>query len=69
MKDMQVHLDKLRAETAECEAISRRATDDEKRELFARLAEHYKVLTAEIERAIGEKRPASPPQFTTRPLR
>jgi hypothetical protein len=30
------------------------ATDPMKRELFAKLAEHYRVLAAEVERAIKE---------------
>jgi len=30
------------------------ATDPKKRDLFHRLAEHHKVLVAEIERAIAE---------------
>jgi hypothetical protein len=52
MKDMREHLEKLRVQIAECEMIRDMATDPKKRELFARLAEHHKVLAAEIERAI-----------------
>jgi hypothetical protein len=52
MKDMQAHLEKLRADAAECTLISDLATDAKKRELFARLADHLKVLAAEVERAI-----------------
>ena len=37
MKDMEAHLEKLRAEAAECRLISDLATDKEKRELFYRL--------------------------------
>jgi len=54
MKDMQAHLEKLRTQIAECEMIRDLATDPKKRELFNRLAEHHKVLVAEIERAIAE---------------
>ena len=54
MKDMQAHLEKLRVQVAECELISRLATDQKKKELFARLAEHHKTLAAEIERAMNE---------------
>jgi hypothetical protein len=52
MKDMQAHLEKLRADAAECTLISDLATDVKKRELFARLADHLKILAAEVERAI-----------------
>ena len=55
MRDMQLHLEKLRTETAECEMIARLATDRAKQDLFAKLAEHYKVLASELERAIKQK--------------
>ena len=51
MKDMREHLEKLQVHISECELIRDMATD-KKRELFARLAEHHKVLATEIERAI-----------------
>jgi hypothetical protein len=50
---MKTHLEKLRVQAAECEMICNLATDKAKRELFARLAEHFKVLAAEVERAIA----------------
>ena len=53
MKDMQAHLEKLRADAAECGLISNLATEPGKRELFARLAEHLTVLASEVERAIA----------------
>jgi hypothetical protein len=53
MEDMRAHLEKLRADAIECLAISRTATDNVKRELFARLAKHFEVLASEIERAIA----------------
>jgi len=53
MKDMLAHLEKLRVQIAECELIRDLATDSVKRELFNRLAEHYKVLAGEVERAIA----------------
>jgi hypothetical protein len=56
MKDMQAHLEKLRAEAAECKLISDLATDKEKKELFARLAEHHNVLATQLARAIEIKR-------------
>jgi RNA polymerase-binding transcription factor DksA len=52
MKDMQTHLEKLRADAAECAMVRDRATDKEKRELFTRLTDHLNVLAAEVERAI-----------------
>ena len=52
MKDMQEHLDKLQVQIVECEMIRDEATDPKKRELFAKLAENYKVLAAEIRRAM-----------------
>lgn len=59
MKDMRTHLEKLRAQVAECELIRDLTTDRAKRELFALVAEHLKVLAAEIERAMGaDIRPA-----------
>lgn len=50
MKDMQ----KLRTQIAECEIIRDLATDPKKRELFARLAEHFKVLAGEIEKSMAD---------------
>jgi hypothetical protein len=52
MQDMRTHLEKLRVRVAECEMIRDLATDPAKRDLFAKLAEHFKVLVGEIERAI-----------------
>ena len=54
MQDMREHLEKLRVQAAECEIIRDLATDPKKRELFARLAEHHKMLADEVERAILE---------------
>ena len=55
MQDMKAHLEKLQVQMAECEMIARLATDKAKRELFARLAEHYKSLAAEVARAIAAR--------------
>jgi hypothetical protein len=52
MKDMQVHLEKLRTDAAECALIRDLATDKVKKELFARLAAHLSVLAGEVEAAI-----------------
>lgn len=52
MKDMQAHLEKLQVQIAECEMIRDLATDPAKRELFGRLADHFRVLASEIEKTI-----------------
>jgi hypothetical protein len=51
MKDKQSHLERLRLQIAECEKIRDLATEPKKRELFTRLADHFKILAGEIERA------------------
>jgi len=56
MRDMEVHLEKLLTDSAECELISRLTTDLEKRELFRRLSEHLKVLAGEVEQAIERQK-------------
>ncbi|GMO36648.1 hypothetical protein [Bradyrhizobium ottawaense] len=55
MQDMVAHLEKLRRDAAECQLISDLATDKDKRDLFARLATHHRVLASEIEKAIAAK--------------
>ena len=55
MNDLQAHLEKLLMEAADCEMIARLATDKIKRQLFIKLAEHHRVLAAEVERAMKEK--------------
>ncbi|KRR18318.1 hypothetical protein [Bradyrhizobium retamae] len=55
MKDLQKHLKKLRTDAAECKLINDLATGLEKRELFARLADHLSVLASEVEHAISAK--------------
>ena len=52
MQDMRPHLEKLLIDAEECALISKLATDIQKRDLFARLAAHLRVLAQEIERAI-----------------
>jgi hypothetical protein len=53
MKDMQMHIEKLRVQITEYELIRDLATDRAKRELFDKLAEHFRVLASEVERAIA----------------
>jgi len=57
MQDMQTYLEKLRLQIAECEMIRDLATDPAKRDLFATLASHFKVLAAQIEDAIRGRGP------------
>lgn len=57
MKDMREHLEKLQRLMAECEMIRDLATDREKRDLFAKLAEHFKVPASEIENTLLTKVP------------
>jgi hypothetical protein len=51
MKDMLAHFKDYFKQAGECERVAKLATDDAKRELFARLAERYRVLADEVERA------------------
>jgi hypothetical protein len=55
MKDMREHLEKLQVQIAECEMIRDLATDPEKRELFTRLALHFKTLAGEIEAELAKR--------------
>jgi RNA polymerase-binding transcription factor DksA len=55
MKDMKEHLEKMLAQTAECELIRDLATDPQKRELFDRLARHHRELARQIELAIASR--------------
>ena len=58
MQDMQAHLEKLRTQASECQMISDLATHQQKRELFAKLAEHHRRLADQVERALQEQRAA-----------
>jgi hypothetical protein len=55
MKDMEAHLEKLRADAAACALIRDLATDPQKRALFTRLAERLATLASEVEAAIATK--------------
>jgi hypothetical protein len=52
MKDLREHLEKLKVQVAECEMIRDLATDLQKRELFGKMAAHFKMLAAELEHEI-----------------
>ncbi len=56
MKDMQTCLERLLAQSAECELIRDLATNPQKRELFDRLARHHRELARQIELAIASER-------------
>lgn len=49
MSDVQRVLEKLRSEAAECLVVSNVATDPEKRQLFARVAEHISGLASAVQ--------------------
>jgi hypothetical protein len=51
MMNVQARYEKLLADAAECATVRDRATDAEKRELFARLSDHLGVLASQLERA------------------
>jgi hypothetical protein len=54
MDDMKRRLEKLRDDAAECAITSGLAETREKRELFARLAEHLSGLADEVEAAMTD---------------
>jgi hypothetical protein len=54
MQDYKKHLEKLRADTAECRLICDLATDNRKAELFDRLAAHLTRLAAQVGLAMLE---------------
>jgi hypothetical protein len=58
MQDYLAHLEKLRADAAECALIRDLATDPAKRELFDRLSVHLKTLADQVEMAMLAKRKA-----------
>jgi hypothetical protein len=53
MKDYRTHLETLRKQAAESALISALTTDPQKRELFAKHAEHLHALAAEVEHAMA----------------
>ena len=56
MRDLEAKLEKLRVDAADCDLISKLATDRAKRELFARLSRQLLVMAAEVETLIAEKK-------------
>lgn len=52
MQDMQALLDRLVDQAAECAAVAAEATEKSKRDVFARPAEHFGLLAAQVENAM-----------------
>jgi hypothetical protein len=52
VKDYQASIEKLRRDAAEAKLISDFATDKTKREMFARLHQHFNQLADEVDRAM-----------------
>ena len=67
MIDYQTQLEKLRRDAAECALIADLATTPQKRELFARLAEHLGTLAVEVERAMTAANENAPGTSTDHP--
>ena len=53
MQDVLAHLEKLRAQIADCERLQGAAKNKIKRDIFARLPAHYRGLAREPEAAIA----------------
>jgi SepF-like predicted cell division protein (DUF552 family) len=56
MKDFQASLETLRKEATEAALIRDLATNQKKREMFDRLAQHLKQLADEVEQAMAKAR-------------
>ena len=52
MKDYLAQVEKLRKDAAECAVVRDQATDQDKRELFDRLASHLTLLADQVEEAL-----------------
>ena len=55
MRDMKASADKLRAEADYADQIARSATAAQKRELYERLALHFRQLAGEIEKVMEDR--------------
>ena len=55
MQDMKDSAKKLRAEADFAEHIARSATDRQKRELYERLAAHFRQLAGDIEKEMADR--------------
>ena len=54
MQDMKASAEKLRAEADNADQIARSATAVQKRELYERLAVHFRKLASDIERVMAD---------------
>ncbi|MGF6308843.1 hypothetical protein ABIB82_002480 [Bradyrhizobium sp. i1.8.4] len=68
MKDMQTRLEKLRIEAEECELISKLATNEIKKEMFAKLAAHHRALAEEAEQTIRASKQSTHSAWNSRIL-
>jgi hypothetical protein len=55
MTDLECRLERFETLAAECELIAKLATDGTKRELYLRLAFHYRELVTDMRAAIDTK--------------
>ena len=55
MQDMKASAEKLRVEADYAEQIASSATDQQKRELYVRLAAHFRELADEIEKMMLDR--------------
>jgi hypothetical protein len=58
MTDLEAKLERFETLVAECELIAKLATDGAKRELYLRLALHYRELGDDIRKLIATKHAA-----------
>ncbi|WP_197086875.1 hypothetical protein [Bradyrhizobium sp. LTSPM299] len=56
MEDLKASAKKLHAEAEFADRIATSSTDQQKRELYERLAAHFRRLAAEIEKAMSDRR-------------
>jgi hypothetical protein len=55
MEDMKASAEKLRAEADYADQIARSSTDVQKRELYERLAIHFRELAINIEKVMADR--------------
>ncbi|BAL76596.1 hypothetical protein [Bradyrhizobium cosmicum] len=55
MTDLEDRLERFETLTAECELITKLATDSTKREFYLKLAEKYRQLAVDLRQAIATK--------------
>jgi hypothetical protein len=55
MEDMKASAEKLRAEADYADQIARSSTDVQKRELYERLAIHFRELAIDIEKVMADR--------------